>query len=692
MKIITEYTALHPTTGTGDLAGLILHRIRLLSQRRVAWLRKIWAGVGDNSQDGFTAHTEIDGYLMNRDIPALEKKWFETDPVMKDLTRTIEEVDHVILSIQHSRLSKLTDVFGLNCLESDILQVCFAFAIDPGLGRVFAYLQDHAGRGFITESLVARLFGYGTGIVIRSDSPLKTLRLVKESASRTGEPSSFECDPFIRNWLLGADETDESIVSFTSLQPVVTTLQQWPVDRTVHEIEKMLHNAGKNKLRVFVEGTERSGRRSFAAIVSHGLGFPLLSLNADRVPETNWLQTYMFAQRQASLSNAALLWHGATMPERYWSAFIPSFPVQFITGEENDHLLPEDGFIDMRVVLPRISVEERHELWKKHVPDSKNWQTNEMQEMVLRHDTTIGQIASIGERMTASIADAYEALNADSARRLGILARQMNSDFTFDDLILPENTRLGLEDFIFEANERILFWEQANAKRLFPQGRSLIGLFTGSPGTGKTMAAQVIAASLKLDLFRIDLSMVVSKYVGESSKNIERILSRAKNMNLVLLFDEADSLFGKRTEIKDAHDRYANTDTNYLLQAIESYPGIIILSSNRKENIDSGFTRRLRYQFDFPKPDAEQRLTFWRRIVGELAGDEIRNELDDDLFRLSGLVEITGAQIKQSILSAIFMARREKSDLKTAHLLRGLERELAKESKGLGKQVYQSFN
>jgi len=692
LKIITEYTAVQPTTATGDLAGIILQRIRLLSERRVAWLRKIWVGIGDNGQEGFTAHMEIDGYLMNRDVPELEKKWYEQDPGAKELTWAIEETDHAIFNNEHSRLSKLTNVLGLNRLESDILQICFALSIEPALGRVFAYLQDHSGRGYITESLIARLFGYGYGIVISSNSPLKTWRLVKETPSRTGEPSSFECDPFIKNWFLSADETDETLVSFTSLQPVLKPLQQWPIQRTVHEIEKILHNTGTKKLRVFVEGAEQSGRRSFAAIVSHALGFPLLSLHADRVPETNWQQAYLYAQRQAFLSHTALLWHGATMCERYWSSFIPAFPLQFVTGEEDDYLLPEDGFIDMRVVLPRISVEERHELWKKNVPDSKNWDTNDMQEMVLRHDTTIGQIASIGQRMTATISEAYEALNADSSRRLGILARQMNSNFTFDDLVLPESIRSGLEDFIFEASERILFWEEANTKRLFPQGRSLIGLFTGIPGTGKTMAAQVIASSLKLDLFRIDLSMVVSKYVGESSKNLERIFSRAKNMNLVLLFDEADSLFGKRTDIKDAHDRYANTDTNYLLQAIESYPGIIILASNKKSNIDDGFTRRLRYQFDFPKPDADERLTIWRKIIGELAGDEICSNLDGDLFRLSGLVEITGAQIKQSILSAIFMARREKSDLKTAHLLRGLERELAKESKGLEKHVYQVCN
>ena len=295
------------------------------------------------------------------------------------------------------------------------------------------------------------------------------------------------------------------------------------------------------------------------------------------------------------------------------------------------------------------------------------------------------------KKMTPTISDADEALRVDSGRRLGNLAQQMPSTFTFDDLVIPDYTRKGIEHFIFEATERVQFWEQPRIKRLFPQGRSLIGLFAGSPGTGKTMSAQVIAATLKLDLFRIDLSNVVSKYIGESSKNIQRILSRAQNMNVVLLFDEADSLFGKRTDIKDAHDRYANTDTNYLLQAIETYPGIVILASNKKSNIDSGFTRRLRYVLEFPKPDAAQRLLLWKKIIGELVGNKILSELESELAKLSVLIEITGAQIKQAVLSALFMARREKSSINIYYILAGLERELAKEGRGLGKQVHQNF-
>ncbi|UOQ64818.1 ATP-binding protein [Hymenobacter volaticus] len=187
------------------------------------------------------------------------------------------------------------------------------------------------------------------------------------------------------------------------------------------------------------------------------------------------------------------------------------------------------------------------------------------------------------------------------------------------------------------------------------------------------MAAQVIANSLGLALYRVDLSSVVSKYVGESSKNIERILSRAAKMNIVLFFDEADALFGKRTsEVKDAHDHFVNTDTSYLLQAIEEYPGIAILASNKKNAMDSAFLRRIRYVIEFPKPDPKQRRQLWQQLLQSMVNEKISAPLEEQLSRLSDVVELTGAQIKLSILSAIYMARREKVAVSISHLLRVL--------------------
>ncbi len=675
-----------------DLTGLVLKRIRLLSRRRIAWLRKIWTEVNNDHAEGFNAHTEVDGYLADRDLPSFEKDFFESDPLMLELSVQINETERALSRVSDSRLQTISTIFGLNRLETDILQVCLSLAVDPNLGRVFAYLQDHTGRGYVTEALVARLFGYGNSIVWQADSPLKIWKLIKETSFQQGEPAMLECDPFIKNWILGLDGIDGSLISFTHLQPVKQPLENWPVLKLVDDIKRMLNDDLQNRLRIFIEGDQGSGRRTFASILCKRFGMSVLSLNADRIPDVSWTQVYMLAQRQAFLSNTALLWYGESMPERFWPSNISSFNLQFITGEASDSIAPDEGFIDLRLTLPTVTFEERLTLWKKHVPLSAVWPKAEMEEMVLRHESTIGQIVSVGKKMTSTITETYEALRADSGRRLGNLASQMSCDFTFDDLVVTEYVKKGIEDFIFEATERVHFWEQPQARRLFPQGRSLIGLFTGSPGTGKTMAAQVIAASLKLDIFRIDLSTVVSKYIGESSKNIERILSRARNMNVVLLFDEADSLFGKRTDIKDAHDRYANTDTNYLLQAIESYPGIVILASNKKSNIDPGFMRRLRYVLDFPKPDAAQRIRIWRQIIRELSGEETAAGLDAQLLQLSEIIEITGAQIKQAVLSALFMARKENTTINSSHLVKGLERELSKEGKGLGKLAYQNLN
>lgn len=674
-----------------DLAGLVVARIRLLSQRRISWLRKIWSENSNSGNTEFNAHSEVDGYLIDKDIPVKESEWYAQDSEIQEISFLLNETEQALLGNPDLRLNILADIFKLNSLEIDILQICLAISIEPNMGRVFAYLQDNSSKNYVTDSLVARLFGYGNWIILPASSSLKIWGLIKENVSQQSEPARFECDPSIKNWLLGLDAIDDSLISICNFQSPENPLKNWPVHNTVSDIKRITNNQPQNKLRVFVEGSEGCGRKTFAAVVSKNLGLPLIAINADRIPENRWQLFYMLAQRQAFLLNAAVAWYGETMQEHFWPSDIPSCNLQFVIGESDESLVTNSHFIDLRITLPNISYEERLSLWRKFVPQSLEWEKREMEEMVLRYETTAGQIVSIGKKRTATIENAYEALRADSGRRLGSLAQQMPGTFSFDDLVLPDYTRKGIEDFVFEATERITFWEQSNTKRLFPYGRGLIGLFAGESGTGKTMAAQVIAAELKLDLFRIDLSNVVSKYIGESSKNIERILARAKNMNVVLLFDEADSIFGKRTDIKDAHDRYANTDTNYLLQAIESYPGIVILSSNKKSNIDSGFTRRIRYVLEFSKPDAAQRLLIWKKILGEMTNSQTLLKLENELIKLSALMEITGAQIKQTILSALFIARREKSELHISHLLSGLEREMAKEGRGLGKQMQENF-
>jgi SpoVK/Ycf46/Vps4 family AAA+-type ATPase len=199
------------------------------------------------------------------------------------------------------------------------------------------------------------------------------------------------------------------------------------------------------------------------------------------------------------------------------------------------------------------------------------------------------------------------------------------------------------------------------------------------------MAAQVIGARLTQDLCRVNVAQLVSKWVGETAKNVEQIIRVAAENDVVLFFDEADALFARRsTEIRDAQDRFANTDTAYLLQAIESYPGVAVLATNLKTNIDAAFLRRLRYVVEFPKPDAGLQRTLWSRLVTALAGDERASVLAPAFALLSAGTEVTGAQIKFAVLAGLFAARADKKPLSARHLLMGLDRELAKEGRAIG--------
>lgn len=665
---------------------LVLSRIRLRARRRIAWLRKIWLESKDSNSKSFDLHTEIEGYLNNYDRPESEAAWLSTEKSLQHWNNELAEIEQTIEEDKHSRFALLHHIFGLSREESDLFQACLAIAIDPKLAHIFAYLQDHAGRGYVTEELVARLFGHGNCLLLNSESPLRIWQMVSEREMGRGEPRLIECDVSIRNWLLGANDLSNQLVGFAHLQIPQEPLCNWAIEDAAGFVTNLLNSQIQQRVRLHILGTPGSGRRTFAACICKRLNLPLLVIDVDLIEPQDWQHIFIHAQRHAFLEMCALAWYGESLLHFKWPQQVPGFNVQFIIGEDRN-VPPVPGVIDYLVEVPPLSIEERKKLWKRLVPVSATWRPPAFKELVRRHQVNVGQIVSIAEKGVKSAKDASNLLRESTRHQLSSLAQLLECPFNWDDLIIPDWLRRNLEDFLFEAKEQSLLWECPEIRRLFPLGRGLIALFTGPPGTGKTMAAQVIAAGLRLDLFRIDLSSVVSKYVGETSKNLERILTRAARMNAVLLFDEADALFGKRTEIKDAHDRFANTDTNYLLQAIENYPGVAILASNRKANIDSGFIRRLRYVLEFPKPDREQRLKIWRRIIAELSGKECLQQLTSETDRLAESLEITGAQIKFSILSALFAARRENTPLAMPHLLLGLERELMKEGRGISRQV-----
>jgi AAA+ superfamily predicted ATPase len=654
-------------------AGLpwILARLRLRAELRAAWLRSLWAEV---STPGAVSHEEANRVIADRDAPEAEREWLASKDAPIATRRKLQAIEATAATHEGARFSQLRRTFELGPVEIDVLQTCLAFAADPSLGRLFAYLQDHAGRPFVTEPLVARLFGHGRGLRLDAEAALVRWRIVEPTELGPGEPRALVCDPAIAAWLRDEDTLDDALVSIAKLLPVLPPLASWPVDATVETLARALADAPS---RVRVAGMPGAGRRTFAAAVAARLGLPALAIDASVIDDASWPELFVRAQRRAFLDRCTLVWHGEAARTRRWPD-VPQFPLQFIVSESS-----ADADVELTVDLPLPSLADRADLWCAIYPRSEGWPAAERDALLQQHRMLPGDVVRAARRKPSDARAAAAAIREASRHKLGDLAERLECPFRWDDVVLEAELRQTLDDLVHEAGARAAFWEKPEARRLFPQGRGLLALFTGSPGTGKTMTAQVIAAELGRDLYRIDLSAIVSKWVGETSKNLERVLTRAAKMDVVLLFDEADALFTRRTDVSTAQDRFANTDTNYLLQAVESYDGIALLSSNRRQGIDAAFLRRLRYVLDVPVPDAAQRRELWRRIVEGLAGVERACALDGELDRLAQTVDATGAQIKLAVLGGVFIASRANAPLDTEHLLVALGRELAKDGRAL---------
>ena len=257
---------------------------------------------------------------------------------------------------------------------------------------------------------------------------------------------------------------------------------------------------------------------------------------------------------------------------------------------------------------------------------------------------------------------------------MGPIAQRLPQPYARDDLVLPQELcdELDLAS-AWMRNQRRVFEDWGFGRRI-TLGRGLTALFTGEPGTGKTMAAQVLARELGLELFRVDLSRVMSKYIGETEKNLSQFFDDARASGAILFFDEADALFGKRTEVKDAHDRYANLEIGYLLQRMEEHVGTTVLATNRMADLDEAFTRRFHFILDFPMPGPPERRRIWEGMLPRDAAREPAIDLD----ALARDYDISGGEIRNSVLSAAFIAAGEGVPIGLRHLKRGLRRELLK--------------
>lgn len=295
----------------------------------------------------------------------------------------------------------------------------------------------------------------------------------------------------------------------------------------------------------------------------------------------------------------------------------------------------------------------------------------------IRSAVNAGVGKSTLEDRDLSIKDLYMGARLSSMHHLSDLAKKMESRYTLADVVLPERPAKEIEALISMARNRSLVLEDWEVGKKLVSGSGISALFTGVPGTGKTLCAQAIAGELGLELYRVDLSTVVSKYVGETEKNLEHIFTEAQNSNVVLFFDEADSLFGRRSDVGDSHDRYANIEVGYLLQRIETYDGIVLMATNLGANLDEAFARRIHFIIDFPFPDEETRLRLWKLLLPE----NIEKDPDIDLTPFATSFKIAGGGIRNAVVWAIYESARCKRPLSRDDLLNGVEREYQKMGK-----------
>lgn len=447
---------------------------------------------------------------------------------------------------------------------------------------------------------------------------------------------------------------------------------------------------------VQITGPEGRGRRLLTAHAARAADRPLLT--ADAGPWLHRNRTDMgrlaaLLRREAVLNGAALCLAGLTAPrpEEPPGALEPllqclrplaaltklSLPVVLCCepGLELIPCLPDWGFVERLELAPFTRV-QRITLWQGYAEQYGLRDTVDCTDAGSRYRLNAGQIGATarrlahlpaGQRTARAISEACSVLLPRPPQ--GTI-RRVETKLTLDDLKLPDAQRQTLLDVCAHVRYRHRVYDEWGLDSRYPYGRSVSVLMVGPPGTGKTMAAHVLSGMIGMPLYQIDLSQVVDKYIGETEKRLEQIFDTAERTNVILFFDEADSIFGKRSEVNDAKDKYANTEVSYILQRIEQYDGIVILATNYKRNIDEAFMRRMRYLMEFQIPSQETRLALWKACFAPETPAR-----DVDFHYLARQFELAGGSIKNAVLNAAFQAARANSPVTMEHILRAVQGE-----------------
>jgi AAA+ superfamily predicted ATPase len=688
-----------------------MRRLRLFLHRRVLGLRRLWCRDPLEEYRGLViSESQADWLLAGEDREA-EARFYREDPEAAEISRAIDELEIELARRARAlteadtppALEVLVRLFGLTPFERDVLLLCLAPELDPTFERLYAYVQDDVSRKYATPHLAWALFESGgeAGLEARDsflpESPLRRFRLVVlDPAPLPGAAQGtrpMRLDGRIADYLRGTNRPDERVADLLRPIPSVPIAQSHNdlVDRLRRIIESGV--LGDPWPGLNLVGPPDTGKRAVARTLCDRLGLQLYGLDATRLPASGPERQEMLrlVEREAVLLRMVPFLDAVDVDASDKTAVSSITDViewlgVFLTVGSRERWQSERDMITLRVPKPNASAQRA--MWRQALAGTENSLNGHIEALAQQFDfgpQTIARVVAAG-RARASLRttdggaeptadDLWQACREQAGWHLNELARQVMSCYTWEDVVLPEDVFRQLQEIAAQVANRPRVYEAWGFSARLDRGRGISALFSGPSGTGKTMAAEILANELKLHLYRIDLAGVVSKYIGETEKNLRKVFDAAEQSGAILFFDEADALFGKRSEIKDSHDRYANIEVNYLLQRMEDYGGLAILATNRKSALDEAFMRRLRFMVDFPFPDAEGRRDIWSKVFPQ---EVPLDRLDyDGLCRL----ELSGGNIRNIALNAAFLAASEGGPLHMDHVMHAARREYAKVDK-----------
>jgi hypothetical protein len=714
--------------GTEHLLAELL-RLDLMLQRQVARLRAADLITEDEFRGLYIPDGQVDA-LLDQPHRSLQASYDAAGHPGDDLIEEVRQENAARLeaglrSGSGLPLPRLAELFGLSPLETDILLVCVAPEVDLRYETLYAYVQNDVTKKRPSVDLALKLLcptleeRLEARAVLSPAAPLlrhEMIRLFDDPQDR--EPPLLarllKADQRIVDFLLEQDRIDSQLLPFTRRVEPARALSDLALpDGLVGQLANAVPFLEQGGVAYF-HGPYGVGKQAAAEAICAATGRPLLAADmAALLPsglpleravallarEARLRGTGLYlAHFEALLADARASQHLPALARRLMEAGI----TLLVGSEQLGH--PATVWRDARLLvfefdLPKFPL--RRSMWERALGNDGARPDASVDIAALANKFVLsgGQIedaARYAESLTharpeshrqISMGDLYAAARAQSSHDLQQLAQKVEPLYKWADIVLPRRAMQQLREVFSSVKYRHVVYSEWGFERKLSLGKGVNALFCGPSGTGKTMAAQILAHELSLDLYKIDLSGVVSKYIGETEKNLGRIFREAQHSNAILFFDEADALFGKRSEVKDAHDRYANIEVAYLLQKMEEYDGITILATNLRKNMDEAFTRRLHHIVEFPFPDEQQRLLIWRGVFPT----ESPLAEDVELQFLARQFELAGGNIRNIALSAAFLAAEQDGAIRMDHLLLGAARELRKMGKLPSEAQFRGF-